>query len=86
MSKTLVSINIDSHLKEQADELFMKLGIDMDFAIDLFLQKCIICGRLPLPYNQKTEEAIEEARRIAKDNSYPTYDNINDLFESLESD
>ena len=86
MSQTTLTIDVDSQLREQADELFKKLGIDMDFAINLFLEKCIECGRLPLPYNQRTIEALEEARRVAKDDSYPTYDNMDDLLDSLDSD
>ena len=86
MSQIVLEVNVDSQLKEQSEGLFKKLGISMNFAINLFLEKCIECERLPLPYNQKTEEALEEARRIAKDDSYPTYDNIDDLFKALNSD
>lgn len=85
MSQTLVIVNVDSELKEKTETLFEKLGISMEFAINLFLEKCVEFERLPLPYNKETQEAIEEAMRIAEDDSYPAYDNMDDLLKSLKS-
>lgn len=49
MSKkyTTISIELDSVLKQQAEELFTSLGMDLSTAINLFLKKCVEVGGIP---------------------------------------
>ena len=85
MSKTTVEVCIDSKIKMKADTLFKQLGLDMSTAVELFLHQCVLNGRLPLPYNKRTQKAMEEARKIAEDDSYPSYTDIDELFKALDS-
>ena len=73
-----VQIRIDKKTREEANELFKDLGTDMSNAINMFLKQCVNTDSIPLNikrprYNQETEEAIEEARRISKDPDAETY-------------
>jgi len=86
-----MSIRLDSEVKEQAQQVFNHLGMDMTTAINIFLRQCILHGGLPfaieLPrYNYKTLEAMAEARRISRDPDTPSYSSMNDLREALLSD
>ena len=85
MSKTKVEVCIDSRVKKKADKLFEQLGLDMSTAVELFLHQCVLYGRLPLPYNKRTQKAMEEARKIAEDGSYSSYTDIDELFKALNS-
>ena len=65
----IITLQIDSKLKEQAEALFSNLGMTLEEAITLFLKASIQHGDIPFPvdqprYNQQTELALEEARDI----------------------
>ena len=91
MATTPTQIRIDSTVKEQASDLFAKLGMDMSGAVNIFLRQCILRGGLPfsveLPqYNQSTLDAMAEARRISKDPDIKGYDSMDALKAALEAD
>ncbi|CVV53084.1 addiction module antitoxin%2C RelB/DinJ family [Streptococcus pneumoniae] len=41
MSKMSISIRLDSEVKEQAQQVFSNLGMDMTTAINIFLRQAI---------------------------------------------
>lgn len=89
MATVPTQIRIDQTVKQQANELFKTLGIDMSGAVNMFLNQCILRGGLPftveLPrYSQAMIDAMDEAQRISKDPSVPSYTNIADLKRALE--
>ena len=45
--KETVTLQIDAELKEEATELFRKLGLDMSTAIELFFRQAIRCHGFP---------------------------------------
>ena len=47
MSKTSMSIRLDSEVKEQAQQVFSNLGMDMTTAINIFLRQAIQYQGLP---------------------------------------
>ena len=47
MSKTSMSIRLDSEVKEQAQQVFNHLGMDMTTAINIFLRQAIQYQGLP---------------------------------------
>ena len=49
MATTPTQIRIDTIVKEQANDLFSNLGIDMSSAVNIFLRQCILHGGLPFP-------------------------------------
>lgn len=89
MATIPTQIRIDKNLKEEANILFSKLGLDMSSAINIFLRQCILREGIPFSveipkYNRETINAIIEAKNISKDNSVESYSNIKDLIKALE--
>ena len=88
---TPTQIRIDKNVKEQANDLFANLGLDMSSAVNIFLRQCILRGGLPFAvempqYNQETLNAMAEARKISKDSAVPGYNDMTDLIKALEED
>ena len=89
MATVPTQIRIDRDIKEQAGELFARLGLDMSGAVNMFLHQCVLRGGIPFSiemphYNQRTLSAMEEARLISRDPSVPSYDNLDELKKALE--
>lgn len=82
----ILTLQIDSKLKEQAEALFSSLGLTLEEAITLFLKASILHGGLPFPveqprYNQETELALEEARDILSGKIQHSSTSVDDLFK-----
>lgn len=89
MATTPTQVRIDADIKKEASALFSTLGLDMSSAINLFLHQCVLRGGLPFAvempqYNQRTLEAMAEARRISHDPSVKGYTSMEDLKAALE--
>ena len=89
MSTVPTQIRIDTDIKKQATDLFNDLGLDMSSAVNLFLHQCILRGGLPfrveMPrYNQRTLDAMDEARRISRDPDVKGYTSMEELRKALE--
>ena len=90
MATIPTQIRIDETVKAQATSLFNDLGMDMSSAVNIFLRQCLLRGGLPFTvevpnYNQKTLEAMAEAKRISRDETVTSYDNLADLKKALEA-
>ena len=82
----IITLQIDSNLKEQVEALFSSLGVTLEEAITLFLKASIQHGGLPFPvdqtrYNQQTELALEEAREILSGKIHHSTSSVDDLFK-----
>ena len=91
MATVPTQIRIDSVVKEQASILFNSLGMDMSGAVNIFLRQCLLRGGLPFSvemphYNQKTLEAMAEARRISRDPDIKGYDSLEELKGALDAE
>jgi DNA-damage-inducible protein J len=89
MATAPTQVRIDADIKKQAVSLFKDLGLDMSTAVNLFLHQCILRGGLPFPvevpqYNQKTLDAMAEARRISSDPDIKGYTSMEELKKALE--
>lgn len=89
MATVPTQIRIDTDIKKQATDLFNDLGLDMSSAVNLFLHQCILRGGLPfrveMPrYNQRTLDAMDEARRISRDPDVKGYTSMEELGKALE--
>jgi len=90
MSTVPTQIRIDAGVKQQANELFNELGMDMSGAVNIFLRQCILRGGLPFKveipqYPQKLIDAADEAKRISRDPDIPGYSSMEDLKKALEA-
>ena len=84
-----VQIRIDRDIKEEAGELFSRLGLDMSGAVNMFLHQCVLRKGLPFPvemprYNQGTLDAMKEARRISGDPAVKSYDSLDEVRKALD--
>ena len=91
MATAVLQTRVDRQIKEEAELLFDSLGLDMTTAIRLFLRQAINQQRLPfdvvLPvqdFSGRTAAAIEEARKISRDASVPSYDDAKSLLADCE--
>lgn len=90
MANVSIQFNTDSALKSQATALFNQLGMDMSTALNMFLRQCVATDGLPPEtefYSLKPEvlEAMEEAKRISRDNSVKSYSNLDEFFKELDN-
>ncbi len=89
MATTNLNIRIDRDVKDQAEELFNELGLNMTSAVNIFLRTSI--RKHGIPFELKldvpsyiTKAAIEEGRRLMADPSAPKYSSMADLKAALE--
>ena len=89
MANANLSIRVDKETKEKANELFNKSGLTMITAVNMFLKTEIRENRILFELkleedpNKITMKAIEEGRRIAKDDNVKGYNSIEDLRKEL---
>ena len=86
---TTVNIRMDSDLKEQAEELFHELGMNLSTAFQIFVRQSLREGGLPFEVrleqpNKETVAAMLEAEKIAHDPSVKGYTDLDEFFEDLE--
>ena len=87
MSKTSMSIRLDSEVKEQAQQVFNNLGMDMTTAINIFLRQAIQYQGLPfdvrLDENRKLLEVLTDLNQNR--NMSQSFESISDLMEDLRA-
>ena len=69
MATSPTQIRIDTTVKEEANVLFSRLGLDMSSAVNIFLRQCLLRGGLPFSvevpkYNEETLAAKKKKKRI----------------------
>ena len=87
MSKTSMSIRLDSEVKEQAQQVFSNLGMDMTTAINIFLRQAIQYQGLPfdvrLDENRKLLQVLTDLDQNR--NMSQSFESISDLMEDLRA-
>lgn len=98
---TAISVQIDKNDKEKATIILDKLGVSMSGLINMTIKQLIMRGKIPfdvsLPkeenelYNYFTKEELnntykELAYMEKNPEKYKSYNNVNELFEDLDSD
>lgn len=87
MSKTSMSIRLDSEVKEQAQQVFSNLGMDMTTAINIFLRQAIQYQGLPfdvrLDENWKLLQVLTDLDQNR--NMSQSFESVSDLMEDLRA-
>lgn len=87
MSKTSMSIRLDSEVKEQAQQVFNNLGMDMTTAINIFLRQAIQYQGLPfdvrLDESRKLMEVLADLDQNR--NMSQSFVSVSDLMEDLRA-
>jgi DNA-damage-inducible protein J len=84
-----VSFRIDTEIKNQADILFARLGLNMTTAFNIFIRQAIREGSIPFTVtvntpNAETVAAMLEAERIARDPSVKKYSDVEEALRELK--
>lgn len=87
MSKTSMSIRLDSEVKEQAQQVFNNLGMDMTTAINIFLRQAIQYQGLPfdvrLDENRQLLQVLTDLDQNR--NMSQSFESVSDLMEDLRA-
>lgn len=87
MSKMSMSIRLDSEVKEQAQQVFSNLGMDMTTAINIFLRQAIQYQGLPfdvrLDENRKLLQVLTDLDQNR--NMSQSFESVSDLMENLRA-
>ena len=87
MSKTRMSIRLDSEVKEQAQQVFNHLGMDMTTAINIFLRQAIQYQGLPfdvkIDENRKLLQVVTDVEQNR--NMSRSFESVSDLMEDLRA-
>ena len=93
MSETTnISIRMDKNLKEQLEELYAELGMNITTAFNIFARQSVREGRIPFTVslnrpNADTIAAIEEVKQMEKDPSLgKSYNSVKGMIEELLND
>lgn len=87
-----INIQIDAQDKIEATNILKDLGLNMTTAINMFVKQIIKCNGIPFEIKNPSPSkellsALKEGDQIInelKDGKRSGYDNIDDLFESLD--
>ena len=81
-----ISIRIDETKKREAETLFASLGLSLSSAVNLFIAKALDFQGIPFPVRREQprspalDEAVAEARALARDPSAKRYSDLDELF------
>ena len=89
MATTNLNIRTDKDIKDQAEEIFNELGLNMTTAINMFLRTAIREHGIPFELkldvpNETTAAAIAEGRKLMDDPLAPRYSSMDALKAALE--
>ena len=85
---TNINFRVDSEVKEQAEAIFKKAGLNTSAALILFLKQAIISIGIPFPIyaeipNNKTLKAFTE---VENDTNVKTYNTPKVLWQEIEQE
>lgn len=79
-----LNLRIDDSLKEEANELFNEMGIDMSTAVKMFLTQSVRERRVPFVVGEPLENI--KARKEALNGEGVTYESVEELMDDLNED
>lgn len=88
---TNLSIRMDKELKEQAEQLFSQLGMNMTTAFNIFVRQAVRQGKIPFEIslnipNAETIAAMEEADKISRDPKAKRYSSFEELIAEVKNE
>lgn len=86
---TSMSIRMDRAVKEQAQQLFKSLGMDMTTAINIFLRQALIRKGLPFEVTAERADSILMQKLAEADNDHDVrgpFHTVQALMEDLNAD
>lgn len=89
MATTTLNIRTDQAVKDQAEQLFSELGLNMTTAVNLFLRAALRQQGIPFDLTldtpgAATAAAIAQGRRLLSDPAAARYDDMDALRAALD--
>ena len=87
-----INVNVPAEVKEESNNIFNNLGLNMSTAINMFLKRVIYERGIPFDVKEPTPTkelltALQELDYMEKHpEEYKSYSNVEDLKEALLSD
>lgn len=92
MSTTNINVRVDSVLKQEAEDLFNELGLNMSTAINMFLRSAISHDGIPFEVkrqapNAETKAVLDEYEEMKKNpEKYKRYDSFDEILDEVLAD
>lgn len=92
MSTTNINVRVDSALKQEAENLFNDLGLNMSSAITMFLRSAINHNGIPFEVkrpvpNAETRAALDEYEEMKRNpDNYKRYDSFDEVLNEVFND
>jgi len=88
--KTTMTIRTDSAIKQEAQDLFSELGLDMTTAINMFLRQVVRTQAVPLTLkldrpNAETIAALKEGEKLLKDPNTKRYGSFSEILAEVSA-
>ena len=86
---TTMSIRMDRTVKEQSQQLFKSLGMDMTTAINIFLRQALIKRGLPFEVTAEGADSIMMQRLAEAENDHNIhgpFNTVQELMDDLNAD
>lgn len=88
---TNISIRMDKDLKEQAENLFSELGLNMTTALNVFVRQSVRQGKIPFEIslskpNAETLAAMQEIEDVRNGKLPKHPQSVENLFKELDID
>ncbi|HCE77884.1 MAG TPA: type II toxin-antitoxin system antitoxin, RelB/DinJ family [Lachnospiraceae bacterium] len=92
MATSNINVRVDSELKEEAEDLFKDLGLNMSTAITMFLKSAVSNNGIPFEVkrpslNAETRAALAEYYVMKREkDGYKRYDSFEDFLKEVEDE
>lgn len=78
------NIGVDSDILKQCEAMYGELGVDLNTAINVFLNKSLCVGGFPFDINKETMAAMLGAERIVCDPFVKRYSDVEQALRVLK--
>jgi DNA-damage-inducible protein J len=78
------NIGVDSDILKQCEAMYGELGVDLNTAINVFLNKSLCVGGFPFDINKETMAAMLEAECIVCDPFVKQYSDVGEALKVLK--
>lgn len=83
MRSSQISTRIEPKIKESAEVILKRLGINMSEAINIYLNQIILQKRIPFDIRIPNDITIKAMEDAVKDRDLIAYNNVDEMFEDL---
>lgn len=92
MATTNINVRVDSTLKQEAEDLFNDLGLNLSSAINMFLRSAVMYDGIPFEIkrqipNAETKAALNEYEEMKKNpGNYRRYETFDEVLDEVFGD